>query len=110
VQQAPVERAPRVEAEPILATGGGQTPEEAAATGSASSRRAAAELGKRRQRDQNLNYQGAGDPTSGGDFSVSTVKAAGPKVGRNEPCPCGSGKKYKKCHGAHAPEPASPPA
>lgn len=27
-------------------------------------------------------------------------KAAGP--GRNEPCPCGSGKKYKKCHGANA--------
>jgi preprotein translocase subunit SecA len=25
-----------------------------------------------------------------------------PKVGRNDPCPCGSGKKYKKCHGAHA--------
>lgn len=25
---------------------------------------------------------------------------AGPKVGRNEPCPCGSGKKYKKCHGS----------
>jgi preprotein translocase subunit SecA len=24
---------------------------------------------------------------------------AGPKVGRNDPCPCGSGKKYKKCHG-----------
>jgi hypothetical protein len=23
-----------------------------------------------------------------------------PKVGRNEPCPCGSGKKYKRCHGA----------
>jgi preprotein translocase subunit SecA len=23
-----------------------------------------------------------------------------PAVGRNEPCPCGSGKKYKKCHGA----------
>ncbi|HGG56485.1 MAG TPA: zinc chelation protein SecC [Nannocystis exedens] len=22
-----------------------------------------------------------------------------PKVGRNEPCPCGSGKKYKRCHG-----------
>ncbi|MBK9320663.1 MAG: SEC-C domain-containing protein [Bacteroidetes bacterium] len=22
------------------------------------------------------------------------------KVGRNEPCPCGSGKKYKSCHGA----------
>ena len=26
--------------------------------------------------------------------------AGGPKVGRNDPCPCGSGKKYKKCHGA----------
>jgi preprotein translocase subunit SecA len=24
---------------------------------------------------------------------------AGPKVGRNDPCPCGSGKKYKQCHG-----------
>jgi preprotein translocase subunit SecA len=23
-----------------------------------------------------------------------------PKVGRNDPCPCGSGKKYKYCHGA----------
>jgi preprotein translocase subunit SecA len=24
------------------------------------------------------------------------------KVGRNDPCPCGSGKKYKKCHGANS--------
>ena len=31
---------------------------------------------------------------------VETVKRTGKKVGRNEPCPCGSGKKYKKCHGA----------
>jgi preprotein translocase subunit SecA len=28
-----------------------------------------------------------------------TVSNGGPKVGRNDPCPCGSGKKYKKCHG-----------
>ncbi len=28
-----------------------------------------------------------------------TVKRTQPKVGRNDPCPCGSGKKYKKCHG-----------
>jgi preprotein translocase subunit SecA len=28
------------------------------------------------------------------------VKRIEPKVGRNDPCPCGSGKKYKKCHGA----------
>jgi preprotein translocase subunit SecA len=31
---------------------------------------------------------------------VKTVVRDQPKVGRNEPCPCGSGKKYKKCHGA----------
>jgi preprotein translocase subunit SecA len=30
------------------------------------------------------------------------VSNHGPKVGRNDPCPCGSGKKYKKCHGAAA--------
>jgi len=29
-----------------------------------------------------------------------TVRREGGKVGRNDPCPCGSGKKYKKCHGA----------
>ncbi len=29
-----------------------------------------------------------------------TVRHAEPKPGRNDPCPCGSGKKYKKCHGA----------
>jgi preprotein translocase subunit SecA len=31
---------------------------------------------------------------------VKTVVRSQPKVGRNDPCPCGSGKKYKKCHGA----------
>src|SRR4029079_8914539 len=31
-----------------------------------------------------------------------TVRRDQPKVGRNDPCPCGSGKKYKKCHGAVA--------
>lgn len=29
-----------------------------------------------------------------------TVRRDSPKVGRNDPCPCGSGKKYKNCHGA----------
>jgi uncharacterized protein YecA (UPF0149 family) len=28
---------------------------------------------------------------------VTTLRRAGPKVGRNDPCPCGSGKKHKKC-------------
>ncbi len=31
---------------------------------------------------------------------IKTVTRNQPKVGRNDPCPCGSGKKYKKCHGA----------
>jgi preprotein translocase subunit SecA len=31
---------------------------------------------------------------------IKTVTRDQPKVGRNEPCPCGSGKKYKKCCGA----------
>jgi preprotein translocase subunit SecA len=40
--------------------------------------------------------------TGGDDAPVQTVRRDEPKVGRNEPCPCGSGKKYKKCHGAAA--------
>jgi preprotein translocase subunit SecA len=38
----------------------------------------------------------------GDDAAVKTIKRDEPKVGRNDPCPCGSGKKYKKCHGAAA--------
>ena len=32
-------------------------------------------------------------------YKVETIKRETPKVGRNDPCPCGSGKKYKNCHG-----------
>jgi preprotein translocase subunit SecA len=100
VAEAPAERAERAapprDAEP--------SPAAAAAGGSAASRRAASDLEKRaKQQEQNLKFQGSFDPTSGGDFEVATVKAASPKVGRNDPCPCGSGKKYKKCHGALVP-------
>ena len=35
----------------------------------------------------------------GGDGGSSPVKRKTPKVGRNDPCPCGSGKKYKHCCG-----------
>jgi preprotein translocase subunit SecA len=39
----------------------------------------------------------------GGDGSTAAKPVnGGQKVGRNDPCPCGSGKKYKKCHGANA--------
>ncbi|PHV10578.1 hypothetical protein CSQ89_15505 [Chitinimonas sp. BJB300] len=34
--------------------------------------------------------------------SQAPIKREAPKVGRNDPCPCGSGKKYKKCCGANA--------
>ncbi|MFT5183369.1 MAG: preprotein translocase subunit SecA [Flavobacteriales bacterium] len=40
-----------------------------------------------------------GVPTGGPPRRSAPVVNEGPKVGRNEPCPCGSGKKYKQCHG-----------
>lgn len=39
------------------------------------------------------------DPTFGPDDPATTPPVAVPKVGRNQPCPCGSGQKYKLCHG-----------
>ena len=39
--------------------------------------------------------------TSATGTSEQTQASKGPKVGRNDLCPCGSGKKYKKCHGAN---------
>ncbi|MBI3322639.1 MAG: SEC-C domain-containing protein, partial [Candidatus Omnitrophica bacterium] len=35
-----------------------------------------------------------------GGEPAQPIKRDAPKVGRNDPCPCGSNKKYKKCHGA----------
>ncbi|PXF59441.1 MAG: preprotein translocase subunit SecA [Deltaproteobacteria bacterium] len=49
---------------------------------------------RRRKQQQSMSY-GRGD----GDDKPKTVKRKGQKVGRNDPCPCGSGKKYKKCCG-----------
>jgi len=37
----------------------------------------------------------------GQEIKGPPVKNLEPRVGRNDPCPCGSGKKYKKCHGAN---------
>jgi SEC-C motif-containing protein len=34
-----------------------------------------------------------------GEVAPQTIVRSGPKIGRNDPCPCGSGKKYKHCHG-----------
>ena len=39
------------------------------------------------------------DLTRDARYRVDTVRREAPKVGRNDPCPCGSGKKFKQCHG-----------
>ena len=39
------------------------------------------------------------EPRARAESAAPFVRAV-PKVGRNEPCPCGSGRKYKHCHGA----------
>jgi len=39
------------------------------------------------------------DGSVSAETDPATAVAAVPKVGRNDPCPCGSGKKYKQCHG-----------
>ncbi len=51
----------------------------------------------------NIQYQHS-EYDEGRDFAeaerdTATPASAFPKVGRNDPCPCGSGKKYKQCHG-----------
>ena len=70
----------------------------------------------RRQSEQDYEYQSASDnapsdvasaPPGAPPGSADGVAAQqqtpyvrdGRKIGRNEPCPCGSGKKYKQCHG-----------
>jgi preprotein translocase subunit SecA len=52
---------------------------------------------ERRQRRQmaNLNFAGSGEAAAAKSAPVHAAQ----KVGRNDPCPCGSGLKYKKCHG-----------
>jgi hypothetical protein len=46
--------------------------------------------------DEGATWDDDGDPESVDEPGVPFVREA-PKVGRNEPCPCGSGKKYKRC-------------
>ncbi len=54
---------------------------------------------------QNIQYQHAGvteqlaEEDAGDEAKAAPFVRGGQKVGRNDPCPCGSGKKYKQCHG-----------
>ncbi len=61
------------------------------------------------QMQSNRSDDGSGDnkqklsANRSGDDKPKTVKRNMPKVGRNDPCPCGSGKKFKQCHGRKQP-------
>ena len=46
-------------------------------------------------------------PVQAGEDAQPTTVRAGHKVGRNDPCPCGSGRKYKKCCGRSVPSPSA---
>jgi len=82
---------------PVLRSGGGdgngRRPPRAVAT-SVDDLEDAFQRRKKRELDQ-ARMAGSGEAQT-----VQQVVRGAAKVGRNDPCPCGSGKKYKKCHGA----------
>jgi SEC-C motif-containing protein len=52
-----------------------------------------------RERSQFVKREGVWYFADGKPLGPPAVRRDSPKIGRNDPCPCGSGKKYKKCHG-----------
>ena len=68
------------------------------------------DMSKMRVRKDIMSESGGGEPnmTQGNDYHEPSAPVkqepikVGPKVGRNDPCPCGSGKKFKQCHGKEA--------
>jgi preprotein translocase subunit SecA len=60
-------------------------------------------LEAQRRAPENVRYEhpsmGGEADESGSPDEAQPVVRGGPKIGRNSPCPCGSGKKYKQCHG-----------
>jgi preprotein translocase subunit SecA len=57
-------------------------------------------LARRQRTIETHGGDGDGEGANKAAAKQETVVRTTPKVGRNDPCPCGSGKKYKKCHGA----------
>jgi preprotein translocase subunit SecA len=89
------------EAAELSTLGAGSAVAQAAAAGKAAPNIVAKGL-ERPKAPQNLSYTA---PDEGGEAEVTAASEAevGDEfagVGRNDECPCGSGKKYKKCHGA----------
>ncbi|MDH3255918.1 MAG: SEC-C metal-binding domain-containing protein, partial [Acidobacteriota bacterium] len=62
-----------------------------------------AEQRLRRRPPSSSQFQFSAPPKAAVAQAAKTVVRKGDKVGRNDPCPCGSGRKYKKCHGARTP-------
>jgi preprotein translocase subunit SecA len=63
----------------------------------------AQQLAESKKKTRKVVESGGGtDPNKSGEApeEPQPARRTEPKVGRNDPCPCGSGKKYKKCHGA----------
>ncbi len=63
---------------------------------------AAEDIEGRAERIANVTYTApteTGEPETSVDAATARSAAGVPRAGRNDPCPCGSGKKYKQCHG-----------
>ena len=60
----------------------------------------------REEEMQQLSYSGGEEPNQ----PQKSPRKTAAKIGRNEPCPCGTGKKYKKCHGQPGAPPLAPEA
>ena len=52
-----------------------------------------------RMRANKEEIDNAGQDYAANEQDKPAPITAGPKIGRNDPCPCGSGKKFKQCHG-----------
>ena len=55
---------------------------------------------RREINEDNQRRKAAMDAAGRDEQKIETIRRSDPKIGRNDPCPCGSGKKYKQCHGA----------
>ncbi len=73
------------------------SPEEEQARAEAEKEALALEFRHREESSGQLSYSGGGEDEA--QPAKGTPAKAAPRVGRNDPCPCGSGKKYKKCCG-----------
>ncbi len=78
---------------------GAGAPAPAAASGASGASPGASDATRLASQARRAERAPSGPP--GGGRTVQ-IKRSTPKVGRNDPCPCGSGKKYKHCHGRNA--------